>query len=103
MPQRCRHIHMLDALAARLGPVLLALTISAPRLGAAASETLHGISFAQDPPMLFVPVGEIASALGRAIQLDQAAAQISLTGHFLDAPYLRKLTKGTLLSPIHRL
>jgi hypothetical protein len=42
---------MLDALAARLGPVLLALTISAPRLGAAASETLDGISFAEDPHM----------------------------------------------------
>jgi hypothetical protein len=94
---------MLDALAARLGPVLLALTISAPRLGAAASETLDGISFAEDPHMLFVPVEEIASALGWEMQLDQASEQISLNGHLLDAAYLRKLTNGILLVPLDEL
>src|SRR5438132_12201066 len=88
---------------ARLGPVLLALTISAPRLGAAASEALDGISFAKDPHMLFVPVEEIASALGWEMQLDQDSRQLSLNGHLLDVAYLRKLTNGTLLVPLDEL
>jgi hypothetical protein len=83
--------------------VLLALAISAPRLGAAASEALDGISFAKDPHMLFVPVGEIASALGWEMQLDQDFRQLSLNGHLLDAAYLRKLTNGTLLVPLDEL
>jgi hypothetical protein len=83
--------------------VLLALTISAPRLGAAASEALDGISFAKDPHILFVPVAEIASALEWEMQLDQGSGQFSLNGHLLDAAYLRKLTNGTLLVPLDEL
>src|SRR6266478_4412755 len=88
---------------ARFGPVLLALTISALRLGAAASEGLDGISFAEDPHMLFVPVEEIASALGWEMQLDQESGQISLNGHPLDAARLRKLTNGSSLVPLDEL
>jgi L,D-transpeptidase catalytic domain len=88
---------------ARFGPVLLALTISAPRLAAAASEALEGISFAEDPHMLFVPVEEIASALGWEMQLDQQSGQISLNGYLLDAAHLRKLTSGTSLVPLDEL
>src|SRR6266568_3639475 len=88
---------------ARFGPVLLALTISAPRPAAAASEAIDGISFAGDPHILFVPVEEIASALGWEMPLDQESGQISLNGHPLDAAQLRKLTNGSSLAPLDQL
>src|SRR5438132_11602337 len=88
---------------ARLGVFLLALTISAPRLEAIPSEGLDGISFAEDPHLLFVPVEEIASALGWQMQLDQEPGQIALNGHLLDAEHLRKLTNGTFLVPLDEL
>ena len=83
--------------------MLLALTISAPRLGTAASEALDGISFADDSHMLFVPVEEIESALGWEMQVDQESGQISLNGHSLDTAHLRKLTNGTSLVPLDEL
>jgi hypothetical protein len=85
----------------RLGTLLLALTISAPLVEAIRSEELDGISFADDPHMLFVPVEEIASALRWEMQLDQE--RISLNGHLLDPAHLRKLTNGTLLVPLDEL
>ena len=88
---------------ARLGVLLLALTISASRLEAISTEELDGISFADDPHMLFVPIDEIASALRWEMQLDQESGQISLNGHLLDAAHLRKLTDGTLLVPLDEL
>jgi hypothetical protein len=87
----------------RLGVLLLALTISAPRLEAIRFEELDGISFADDPHMLFVPIDEIALALRWEMQLDQESGQISLNGHLLDAAHLRKLTNGTLLVPLDEL
>jgi hypothetical protein len=87
----------------RLGVLLLALTISASRLEAIPSEGLDGISFADNPHMLFVPIEEIASALRWEMQLDQESGQISLNGHLLDAAHLRKLTDGTLLVPLDEL
>src|SRR6266550_2615419 len=86
---------------ARLGLVLLALTVSAPPLGALLPEELDGISFADDPHMLFVPIEEIARTLGWATHFDQG--EISLNGHLLDAAHLRKLTNGTLLVPLDEL
>src|SRR5256886_10418136 len=86
---------------ARLGLVLLALTVSAPPLGALLPEELDGISFADDPHMLFVPIEEIARTLGWETHFDQE--EISLNGHLLDAAHLRKLTKGTLLVPLDEL
>jgi hypothetical protein len=86
---------------ARLGVLLSALTISAPRLEAIPPETLDGLSFAEDPHMLFVPVEEIASALHWKMQLDQE--RISLNGDVLHAERLRKLTNGTLLVPLDEL
>jgi len=53
--------------------------------------------------MLFVPVEEIAAALGWETQLDQESKQISLNGHALDPTRLRKLTSGTLLVPLDEL
>jgi len=88
---------------ARLGVLLLALTISASRLEAIPSEGLDGVSFADNPHMLFVPVEEIAFALHWEIQLDQESGQISLNGHLLHAAHLRKLTDGTLLVPLDEL
>src|SRR5260370_36438741 len=88
---------------AGFGPVLLALTISEPRPVAAASEAIDGISFADDPHMVFVRVEEIASALGWEMQLDQESGQISLNGHPLDAAQLRKLTNGSSLVPLDEL
>jgi hypothetical protein len=85
----------------RLGVLLLALTISAPQLEAIRSEDLDGISFADDPHTLFVPVEEIALALRWEMQLDQE--RISLNGHMLDPVHLRKLTNGTLLVPLDEL
>src|SRR5438105_12641518 len=85
---------------ARLGGVFLALTISALHLAAAA---LDGISFAEDPHLLFVPVDEIASALGWEMQLDQESGQTTLNGHLLEAAHLRKLTDGTFLVPLDEL
>jgi hypothetical protein len=82
---------------ARLGVLLLALTISASRLEAISTEELDGISFADDPHMLFVPIEEIASALRWEMQLDQEPGQISLNGQLLDAAHLRKLTDGNLI------
>src|SRR5437870_10092440 len=88
---------------ARLGVLLLALTISAPRLEAVPSEEVDGISFAEDPHMLFVPVEEIALALRWEMQLNQESGRISLNRHLLDAAHLRKLTNGTLLVPLDEL
>src|SRR5438477_8608346 len=88
---------------ARLRPLFWALPISAPPLGAAASGSLEGISFAEDPHMLFVPVEEIASALDWQMQLDQESRQIALNGHLLEAAHLRKLTDGTFLVPLDEL
>ena len=88
---------------ARLGVLLLALTISASRLEAISIEELDGISFADDPHMLFVPIEEIASALRWEMQMDQESGQISLNGHLLHAAHLRKLTDGTLLVPLDEL
>src|SRR5207237_1473353 len=85
---------------ARLGVLLLALTISASRLEAISTEELDGISFADDPHMLFVPIEEIASSLRWEMQLDQESGQTSLNGHFLDPAHLRKLTDGTFLFPL---
>jgi hypothetical protein len=87
----------------RLGVLLLALTISAPRLEAIRFEELDGISFADDPLMLFVPFDEIALALRWEMQLVRESGQISLNGHLLDAAHLRKLTNGTLLVPLDEL
>jgi hypothetical protein len=87
----------------RLGGLLLALTISASRLEAIPSETLDGISFADDPHVLFVPIEEIASALRWEMQMDQESGQISLNGHLLDAAHRRKLVNGTLLVALDEL
>jgi len=83
---------------AKLGLVLLAITIFAPRLGAIPSEELDGVSFAEDPHMLFVPVEEIALALGWEMHSYRESGSMSLNGHLLDAAHLRKLTNGTLFS-----
>src|SRR5216683_1312491 len=88
---------------ARFGPVLLALTISAPRPVTAASEAIDGISFADDPHMLFVPVEEIALALGWETQLNQESKDIFLNGQALNATRLRTLTNGTSLVPLDEL
>src|SRR5437764_9587207 len=88
---------------ARLGVMLVALTISAPRLEAIPSEGLDGVSFADNPHMLFVPVEEITLALRWEMHLDQESGQISLNGHLLDAAHLRKLTNGALLVPLDEL
>ena len=88
---------------ARLGVLLLALTISASHLEAISIEGLDGISFADDPHVLFVPIEEIASALRWEMQLNQESGQISLNGQLLDAAHLRKLTDGTLLVPLDEL
>src|SRR5947207_69652 len=86
---------------ARLRLVFLALTVSVPPLGALPPEELDGISFADDPHMLFVPIEEIARTLGWETHFDQE--EISLNGHLLDAAHLRKLTNGTLLVPLDEL
>ncbi len=104
---------------ARFGPVLLALTISTPRLGAAASEVLDGLSFAEDPHMLFVPVEEIASALGwemqKRVEVDLAnqrlrayqGARLVLESHISTGREGKKtppgeFKAGPVKSPMHR-
>jgi len=81
---------------------LPALTIFAPSLARAATQ-IDGVSFADDPHMLFVPVEEIAPALGWEMQLNQGSKEIFLNGHALDAARLRKLTNGTSLVPLDEL
>jgi len=61
--------------------VLLALTILAWSLTAPAAEVIDGISFADDPHILFVPVEEIAPALGWEMQLNQESKEIFMNGH----------------------
>jgi len=51
--------------------VFLALTVSVPPLGALPPEELDGISFADDPHMLFVPIEEIARTFGWETHFDQ--------------------------------
>jgi hypothetical protein len=87
----------------RLGGLLLALTVSAPPLQAIRSEELDGISFADDPHVLFVPIEEIASALRWEMQMNQESGQISLNGRLLDAAHRRKLVNGTSLVPLDEL
>ena len=55
----------------RLGLLLWALTVPASPLEAIPFRELDGISFADNPHMLFVPAEEIASALRWEMQLDQ--------------------------------
>ena len=83
--------------------MLLALTISAWPLTALAAGVIDGISFADDPHMLFVPVEEIASALGWETHLDQESKDIFLNGQALNATRLRTLTNGTSLVPLDEL
>ena len=83
--------------------MLLALTILAWSLTASAAEVIDGISFADDPHILFVPVEEIAPALGWEIKLNQESKEIFLNGQALDAARLRKLTNGTPLVPLDEL
>ena len=83
--------------------MLLALTISAWPLTAPAAEVIDGISFADDPHMLFVPVEEIAPALGWEMPLNQGSKEIFLNGHALDAARLRTLTNKTPLVPLDEL
>src|SRR5205814_5777437 len=82
---------------ANFGPVLFTLTIFAWPLTATAAEAIDGISFADDPHTLFVPVEEIALALGWETQLNQESTDISLNGQALNATRPRTLTNGTLL------
>src|SRR5947207_8731620 len=88
---------------ANFGPVLFTLTIFALALTATAAEVIDGISFADDPHMLFVPVEEIASALGWETQLNQESKDIFLNGQALNAARLRTLTNGTSLVPLDEL
>src|SRR5207248_4189819 len=81
--------------------VVCALPVSAPPFWALPREQLDGISFADDPHMLFVPIEEIAQTLGWEAHFDQE--EISLNGHLLDAAHLRKLTNGTFLVPLDEL
>jgi hypothetical protein len=81
---------------------LLALTVFVPSLAEAATE-IDGISFADDRHTLFVPIEEIAPALGWEIQAKPALEQISLNGSTLDPAHLRKLTNGTVLVPLDEL
>jgi len=83
--------------------VLLALTILAWSLTATAAEVIDGISFADDPHILFVPVEEIAPVLGWEMKLNQESKEIFLNGNALDAARLRKLTNGTPLVPLDEL
>ena len=79
--------------------MLLAATILAWSLTAPAAEVIDGISFADDPHILFVPVEEIAPALGWEMKLNQELKEIFLNGQALNAARLRKLTNGTPLVP----
>src|SRR5438876_4225656 len=88
---------------ARLGVLLLALTISASRLEAISIEELDGISFADHPLVLFGPIEEIASAHRWEIQMNQESGSVSLNGHLPPAAHVRKLTDGTLLVPLDEL
>jgi hypothetical protein len=83
--------------------VLLAATILAWSLTAPAAEVIDGISFADDPHILFVPVEEIAPALGWEMKLNQELKEIFLNGQALNAARLRKLTNGTPLVPLDEL
>jgi len=88
---------------ANFGPALFTLTIFALPLTAPAAEVIDGISFADDPHTLFVPVEEIALALGWETQLNQESKDIFLNGQALNATRLRTLTNGTLLVPLDEL
>src|SRR5436853_2387624 len=88
---------------ANFGPVLFTLTICAWPLTATAAKAIDGISFADDPHTLFVPVEEIALALGWETQLNQESKDIFLNGQALDSTRLRTLTNGTSLVPLDEL
>jgi len=82
--------------------VLLALAILAPSLADAATE-IDGVSFADNPHVLFVPIEEIAPALGWELHLDEQSEKVSLNNTTLDPTRLRKLPTGTVLAPIDEL
>ena len=81
---------------ARLGVLLSTLTISAARLEAIPPEGLDGLSFAEDPHMLFVPIEEIAFALRCSDSSSLLLAHCSQPRR----PALRDLP---FLTPIHEL
>ena len=88
---------------ANFGPALFTLTIFALPLTAPAAEVIDGISFADDPHTLFVPVEEIALALGWETQLNQESKDIFLNGQALNPTRLRTLINGTSLVPLDEL
>ena len=82
--------------------VFVALTTLTPCLVQAAT-AIDGVSFADDPHNLFVPLEEIAPALGWESKPGQDPSQILLNGQSLDSSQLRKLTNGTILVPLNEL
>src|SRR5262245_54055141 len=81
---------------------LLSLVVVAPTLARAATE-IEGVSFADDPHMLLVPIEEIAPLLGWELRADETSKQIFLNGQSLGGSQLRKLTNGTVLVPLNEL
>src|SRR5437879_9873033 len=68
---------------ANFGPVLFTLTICAWPLTATAAEEIDGISFADDPHKLFVPVEEIGLGLGWEQKLNKETKVFFLKGEGL--------------------
>jgi hypothetical protein len=82
--------------------ILLVLAIVAPSLADASTE-IDGLSFADNPHVLFVSIEEIAPVLGWEFHLDEQSEQVSLNNTPLDPTRLRKLPTGPVLAPLEEL
>lgn len=80
----------------RLLPFLLALSSSVP-LAHAADAPVDGITFAEEPGAIYVPLEEAARHLRWSVRHDRKGGFIHLQNHALRTPNLRHLTDGTPL------
>lgn len=78
----------------RLLPLVLVVSASA---GHAAPSRANGITFAEEPDAVYLPLEEAAGHLRWPVRHDRKGGFIHLNGHALRTPKLRHLTDGTPL------
>ena len=86
----------------RLLPLLLVLACSVPAIRAAEAP-VDGITFAEEPGAIYVPLKEAAKHLKWFVRHDRKGGFIHLKNHTFHTPNLRHLTDGTPLVQLAQL
>jgi lipoprotein-anchoring transpeptidase ErfK/SrfK len=79
-----------------MAPLALAAILSGP------SGPVDAVTFASEPKAVYLPVREVAKALGWSMALDPAVELVDLKGNTLD-PFYPRLSDGTFLIPVSEL